>query len=234
VTEAPEAPEALLGEEVAAPAGPDAEIIGRRDELLTPIAAKLNRTVKRTLGDDQNRMLDLLRSSPSIDAELLLGPEAAHLATFADAVQEQLGEAYAAGAIFGGNEAAGSPKGDAVDQAATGMARAVVAMLRRRIADGSEEPGAAVGAAFREWRGQRVERLAGDAATHAFSAGVSAAAAHGADGKVRWVVTSAGGCSDCEDNALAGALASTEVFPTGHAFPPAHSGCRCLVAPASD
>jgi hypothetical protein len=49
---------------------------------------------------------------------------------------------------------------------------------------------------------------------------------------VRWVVTSTGGCSDCEDNALAGALASTEVFPTGHAFPPAHSGCRCLVAPA--
>ncbi len=234
VTDAPEAPEALLGEAVAAPAGPDAEIIGRRDELLTPIAAKLNRTVKRTLGDDQNRMLDLLRSTPSIDAELLLGPEAAHLATFADAVQDQLGEAYAAGAIFGGNEAAGSPKGDAVDQAATGMARAVVAMLRRRIADGSEEPGAAVGAAFREWRGQRVERLAGDAATHAFSAGVAAAAAHGADGKVRWVVTSAGGCSDCEDNALAGALASTEVFPTGHAFPPAHSGCRCLVAPASD
>ncbi len=230
--EAPEAPDALLGAETAVPAGPDAEIIGRRDELFTPIAGKLNRTVKRTLGDDQNRMLDLLRSTPSIDADGLLGPEDAHLALFADAVQEQLGEAYVAGATFAGNTAAGTPKGDAVDQAATGLARAVVAMLRRRIADGSEEPGARVGAAFREWRGQRVERLAGDAATHAFSAGVAAAAAHGADGKVRWVVTSTGGCSDCEDNALAGALASTEVFPTGHAFPPAHSGCRCLVAPA--
>ena len=171
----------------------------------TPIAAKLNRTVKRTLGDDQNRMLDLLRSTPSIDAEGLLGPEDAHLALFADAVQDQLGEAYAAGATFAGNAAAGMPRGDAVDQAATGLARAVVAMLRRRIADGSEEPGARVGAAFREWRGQRVERLAGDAATHAFSAGVAAAAAHGSDGKVRWVVTSTGGCSDCEDNALAGA-----------------------------
>ncbi len=229
--EASEAPDALLGEPGAAAAGPDAEIIGRRDELLTPIAAKLNRTVKRTLGDDQNRMLDLLRSTPSIDADSLVGPEDAHLATFANAVVDQLGEAYAAGAIFGGAEAAGSPKGDAVDQAATGLARAVTSMLRRRIADGSEEPGARVGAAFREWRGQRVERLAGDAATHTFSAGVAAAAAHGADGKVRWVVTSAGGCSDCEDNALAGALASSEVFPTGHAFPPAHSGCRCLVAP---
>jgi DivIVA domain-containing protein len=233
-TAAAEAPDAVLGDEEAAPAGPDAEIIGRRDHLLTPITAKLNRTVKRTLGDDQNRMLDLLRSTPSIEAELLLGPEDAHLALFADAVRDQLGEAFAAGAIFGGFEAAGTPRGDAVEQAATGLARAVVAMLRRRIVDGSEEPGAAVGAAFREWRGQRVERLAGDAATHSFSAGVAAAAMHGSDGKVRWVVTSAGGCSDCEDNALAGALASSEVFPTGHAFPPAHSGCRCLVAPAGN
>ena len=36
--EAPDAPEAMLGEVTAAPAGPDAEIIGRRDELFAPIA----------------------------------------------------------------------------------------------------------------------------------------------------------------------------------------------------
>ena len=230
--EAPEAPDALLGAETAVPAGPDAEIIGRRDELFTPIAGKLNRTVKRTLGDDQNRMLDLLRSTPSIDADGLLGPEDAHLALFADAVQEQLGEAYVAGATFAGNTAAGTPKGDAVDQAATGLARAVVAMLRRRIADGSEEPGRAVGAAFREWRGQRVERLAG----------------RRGDARVLGGGGRRGGARSRRQGALGGDLdgrllglrgqrpgrcaASTEVFPTGHAFPPAHSGCRCLVAPA--
>ena len=93
------------------PTGPDAEIIGRRDELLSPIAAKLNRTVKRTLGDDQNRMLDLLRSTPNIDAESLLGPEDAHLALFADAVQDQLAEAYAAGATFGGVSGGGLAQG---------------------------------------------------------------------------------------------------------------------------
>ena len=65
-------------------------------------------------------------------------------------------------------------------------------------------------------------------ATQAFSAGVLAA---GADGKVRWIVTNVSGCSDCDDNALAGAVSVDEVFPTGHAYPPAHSGCRCLVAP---
>ena len=84
-------------------------------------------------------------------------------------------------------------------------------MLRRQIADGSDEPGDRIGAAFREWRGERVERLAGDSATQAFSAGVVAAA--GADGKVRWVVTSRSGCSDCEDNALAGAVSVDEDVP---------------------
>ena len=169
--EASDVPDALLGEPGAVAAGPDAEIIGRRDELLTPIAAKLNRTVKRTLGDDQNRMLDLLRSTPSIDADSLVGPEDAHLATFADAVVDQLGEAYAAGAIFGGVEAAGSPKGDAVDQAASGIGPGCdlhVAPAHRGRERGARGAGRA---AFREWRGQRVERLAGDAATHAFSAG---------------------------------------------------------------
>jgi hypothetical protein len=111
------------------------------------------------------------------------------------------------------------------------LAHVVVTMLRRQIADGSGELADRVGAAFREWRGERVERLAGDYATQAFSAGVTAA---GADHKVRWVVTAAGGCSDCEDNALAGAVSASEEFPTGHAYPPAHSGCRCLVAPADD
>jgi hypothetical protein len=64
----------------------------------------------------------------------------------------------------------------------------------------------------------------------AFSAGVVAAAPAG--GQVRWILTSADGCSDCDDNALAGAVAASEGFPTGHPYPPAHSGCRCLVTPA--
>ncbi len=104
-------------------------------------------------------------------------------------------------------------------------------MLRRQIEEGTGDPVDRVGAAFREWRGERVERLTGDYATQAFSAGVAAV---GAERKVRWVVTTAGGCSDCEDNALAGAVSATEMFPTGHAYPPAHSGCRCLVAPVGD
>jgi DivIVA domain-containing protein len=209
--------------------GPDGAVIARRDELLAPVTQRLSRAVKRALGDDQNRLLDQLRSAPAAAGEALLGPEDEHLAVFSNAALAHLEEAFAAGTSFAGDGPAAAPAGTAVAQAAAGLARTVVTMLRRRIADGTEDVGDRVGAAFREWRGERVERLAGDFATQAFSAGVMAAV--GADRKVRWVLTRTGGCSDCDDNALAGAVAATESFPTGHQYPPAHAGCRCLVAP---
>jgi DivIVA domain-containing protein len=211
--------------------GPDDFIIGRRDELLTPIAARLSRTVKRTLGDDQNRLLDRLRSAPALEVDELMGSEDEHLAAFAAAARSHLDEAFAAGTIFVGAGAATIPRGDAVEQSSAGLARAVVTALRRQVDEGTGDPADRIGAAFREWRGERVERLVGDQATQAFSAGVAAASA---DGKVRWVVTTATGCSDCEDNALGGAVSGSEAFPTGHAHPPAHSGCRCLITPATD
>jgi cell division septum initiation protein DivIVA len=214
-------------EEPETPPGPDDPLIARRDELLGPVTARLSRTVKRTLGDDQNRLLDRIRSGPSLTIEDLLGTEDEQLDLFSSAVRGQLTEAFAAGTVFAGT-GVGVPEGDAVERSSAALSRVVVTMLRRRIAEGSEEPGDRVGAAFREWRGERVDRLAGDYATQAFSAGVTAA---GSDGKLRWVVTSRAGCSDCADNALAGAVSASESFPTGHLHPPAHSGCRCLVAP---
>ena len=150
---------------------------------------------------------------------------------FASATRGHLGEAFKAGVVFAGRGAATPTESDAVEQSAAGLAHVIVTMLRRQMEDGGGEVADRVGAAFREWRGERVERLAGDYATQAFSAGVTESVA---DGKVRWVVTSADGCSDCEDDALAGAVSAAETFPTGHADPPAHSGCRCLVAPADD
>jgi DivIVA domain-containing protein len=210
---------------------PDAPIIARRDELLTPISSKLSRSIKRHLGDDQNRLLDRLRSAPGLEVDELMGSEDEHLAAFASAARSHLDEAFAAGTVFVGAGAATIPRGDAVEQASTGLARVMVSGLRRQVAEGAGDPADRIGAAFREWRGERVERLVGDQATQAFSAGVAAASAKG---KVRWVMTTATGCSDCEDNALAGAVRGSEAFPTGHAYPPAHSGCRCLITPATD
>jgi cell division septum initiation protein DivIVA len=220
----------IEAEDEAVAPGPDDAVIARRDELLGPVTMVVSRTVKRALGDDQNRLLDRIRSAPSLSGDELLGPESEHLAVFESAVRGQLGEAFAAGATFGG-AGSGVPDDGTVEQSTTGLAHVLVTMLRRQIRDGGGDIGDRVSGAYREWRGERVERVAGDYATQAFSAGVVAA---GDDRKLRWVVTSATGCSDCEDNALAGAVSATEAFPTGHAHPPAHSGCRCLVAPVSD
>jgi hypothetical protein len=210
---------------------PDAPIIARRDELLTPISSKLSRSIKRQLGDDQNRLLDRLRSAPGLGPDELMGSEDEHLTAFASVARSYLDEAFAAGTVFVGAGAATIPRGDAVEQASTGLARVMVSSLRRQVAEGTGDPADRIGAAFREWRGERVERLVGDQATQAFSAGVAAASANG---KVRWVMTTATGCSDCEDNELAGAVRGSEAFPTGHTHPPAHSGCRCLITPATD
>jgi DivIVA domain-containing protein len=211
--------------------GPDDPLIAQRAELLSPVTSQLSRHIKRALGDDQNRLLDVLRNAPATEGEGLLGPEEAHLAVFTAAAHGHLVDAFSAGTVFAGQTAGSIAAGSAVEQTAAGLARTVVTMLRRRITEGSEDMGERVGAAYREWRGERVERLVGDFALQAFSSGVAAAVPP--DGAVRWILTSTEGCSDCDDNALAGAVAAAEGFPTGHPYPPAHSGCRCLVAPAS-
>ena len=223
--------EPVEGAEEAPSPGPDDPLIAQRDELLGPVTARLSRAVKRALGDDQNRLLDRIRSTPMLSGEELLGPEEEHRAVFEHAVRGLLAEAYAAGATFGGVPGAAASDDGTIEESTTGLAHVVVTMLRRQIEDDGGDLGDQVSAAYREWRGERVQRVSGDYATQAFSAGVVAA---GADQKLRWVVTSSTGCSDCEDNALAGAVSATEAFPTGHAHPPAHSGCRCLVAPTSD
>jgi DivIVA domain-containing protein len=224
-------------EEAAAPEdateNPDQALITRRDELLVPVMTQLSRHLKRALGDDQNRLLDVLRSAPSTSVEELLGPEDAQSATFSDAAKGHLADAFSAGVKFGGGKGAKGATEAAAQQASASLARMVVTMLRRRIEDGTddgEDVGARVGAAFREWRGERIERLVGDCVVQSFSAGVLAAATK--KGTVRWILTTTDGCSDCDDNALAGSIPVSEGFPTGHAGPPAHAGCRCLVAPS--
>ena len=46
-----------------------------------------------------------------------------------------------------------------------------------------------------------------------------------------WIPFEEGRCSDCDDNALEPTVKGKQ-FPTGQALPPAHPGCKCLLAPA--
>jgi len=215
----------------------------RRALLLDPVIAQLARRTKRALQDDQNRLLDRLRSSSGAWTEELLPEEAEERLAYAEAVSDLLHDAFQAGATFSGELSMGIGNGSSVSDDAIvtevvdRLSGSITALLRRRLtevaADGDGGDAAdRVGAAFREWRGERIERMVGDFALEAFSSG--ALAAVGPDAELRWVV---GGtespCADCDDNSLAGAVGAGEEFPTGHRHPPAHPGCRCLVVPTS-
>lgn len=211
-------------------------VLAQRDEVLTPLVSSLARRLKRALQDDQNDILDRLRAKGGWAPGVLLS-EDDHALRYVEAATDQLMEAARAGATFAGGKADEAP---GVDDVAASMASEIVAPLRRRLegAGPSVEEGdesalvELVGAAFREWKGARTERLAGDQTVFAFSRAALAAVPKGT--ALRWVVLDdVAECPDCDDNALAGSVPSREAFPTGHAHPPAHAGCRCLLVPAN-
>ena len=211
----------------------------QRDELIAPIVTGLSRRLKRSLQDNQNDLLDKLRGkgvSWSVD---LLPSETEHIDSFATCSLPFLEEAADAGISLVGNSKK-RPSTDALLAVANDLSEAIVAPLRRRLADfeGDEDAQESVvsehiGTAFREWKGERIERLAGDHVVAAFSIGTMVVVGKGV---IEWVPVSASGaspCPDCEDNGLTGAQSPGEEFPTGHSHPPAHPGCRCLLAPGT-
>ena len=209
--------------------------LAARQDLLAPVVTTLVRRLKRALQDDQNDILHRVRAGGGWGPGVLPSPEE-HESRYASAVVDHLRDAARSGATFVGGKPDDAP---AVDAIAAELASAIVVPLRRRLdgAGASVHAGddAAlvehVGAAFRDWKGGRVERLAGDEALAAFSQATLAAAPRTIS--LQWIVDDGGQqCPDCDDNALAGPLARGESFPTGHACPPAHAGCRCLLAPA--
>jgi DivIVA domain-containing protein len=217
---------------------PGNPLVDRRDELVGPVITALSRRLKRTLQDDQNDLLDRLRNNGSTWSVALLPDEVEQVDGYATAALTQLEQAANAGRLFVGDESKGGPLSEHVVGVAHDLATAIVAPLRRRLTDdglssADESAGAEhIGAAFREWKGERIERLAGDYVIAGFSAGSVA----GSSQDIEWIAAAAPGstpCPDCDDNALNGPQAAGQEFPTGHRHPPAHSGCRCLLAPSA-
>lgn len=242
---APGASPATTADEEAGRSGDDGPPEARnplavqRDELIAPIVTGLSRRLKRSLQDGQNDVLDQLRAKGTTWSAGLLPDETEQVDSFATSALPFLEEAADAGASLVGNSKK-RPSADSLLAIAHEMAEAIVAPLRRRLADGEGLEGAEesvvtehVGSAFREWKGERIERLAGDHVIAALSLGTIAVAGKGG---IEWVAVAAPGeapCPDCEDNGLNGAQAAGVEFPTGHPHPPAHPGCRCLLAPGT-
>ena len=153
----------------------------QRDQLVAPIITGLSRRLKRALQDSQNDMLDKLRAKGTTWSPELLPDETEHVDSIATAALPLLEEAADAGASLVGSRGAAvgrchprdRPRAGGVDRAAAAPASAV----EPDGLDGAEEAVVTehVGSAFREWKGERIEGLAGDHVVAAVSLGTLAA-----------------------------------------------------------
>ncbi len=244
-----DSPEAGGGQEGHVTAAPERALLDRREELVAPSADELARRLKRSLLEQQNDLLDALRHRKKDEDPVALVTSAPTAERLLDAANGALATAFRAGTAFAaevgwpdGAPAPGQTRAGAADGAALAvaadLAADVAAHLTARLEQGMSGLGqddsglpALVGAVYREWKGERVERLAAEYASRAFADGVAAVAEAGGL-LVRWVVDDgAEGCPDCDDNEIAGGQPVAEPFPTGHLRPPAHPGCRCLLVP---
>jgi len=217
----------------------DESFLQQRDALLEEPLAAVVRAVKRGLADEQNVALERLRTTrpAAVTVDALFGDEGEHSARAAGWGATGLATCSTAGSRLAGGAGTAISE-ELLAPAAARLGEQLTAPVRHRVADllagagGDHGPDTAdrVNSIYREARG-RVERLVGDAVTEVVASAFAATLAAGTP--VRWVVDDIDGpCPDCDDNALAGPTPLGEPFPTGQVAPPAHPGCRCVLAPS--
>jgi hypothetical protein len=206
----------------------------------------LTSKMKRVLADEENAMLTYLQGKKAAVAlEKVLPEPSTHVQGYIEAVAEDVMSA----AMGGAKSLSSSLKADLRRKVTSSAVMQVLSKniddvlvrpLRDRIqrcveqSDGDrEEMSKLIRSVYREWKMQRVEQHIGDIARLAYSRGAYLVLDQGTS--VCWMVDPNGPpCADAEDNSLAGATALGTDFPTGHAHPTAHTGCRCLVTPTGD
>jgi DivIVA domain-containing protein len=215
-----------------------------RNEELSPVVVAMARKLKRVLADEQNTVLGHVRAKrSSLDIAAVLGTEAEHSARYADAVAEDSMTAASAGAksvkAAGGSSRRVTQKAIAA-HAVTAITAGLVAGFREdaRIAIGEAEGDREVllgliRDVYRSWKTERIDSHVDDIACSSYSHGAYLALEPGS--RITWMAEpDTNCCSECEDNSLGGSVVRGDDFPTGHSHPPAHAGCRCLVAPVQD
>jgi DivIVA domain-containing protein len=215
-----------------------------RNEELSPVVVAMARKLKRVLADEQNTVLGHVRAKrSSLDIDAVLGTEAEHSARYAEAVAEDSMAAASAGAKS--VRAAGGSSRRVTQKAVA--AHAVSAMTAGLVAGFREDARIAIGEAegdrevllglirdvYRNWKTERIDSHVDDIACSSYSQGAYLALEPGS--RITWMAEpDTNCCSECEDNSLGGSVVRGDDFPTGHSHPPAHAGCRCLVAPVQD
>jgi len=204
-----------------------------RSDAIDPLLPALLKRTKRTAQDDQNALLDAVRRHKGLPTAAQVLPDLdSLLASWGDVLGDAIDRAYGAGFAAAGGEIR-SVDSSLVREAAD----AVVAPLRLRVTvaiDSGEEGDTGglverIGARYREWKNQSLERSLSEVLAFVWSRGVyDAVPDHSV---LWWIPLEEGRCSDCDDNGLE-PTTKANAFPTGQLHPPAHPGCRCLLAPA--
>jgi hypothetical protein len=215
-----------------------------RDEALSGLVVTMARKLKRVLADEQNNVLEHLRGKrSSLEMDAILGTVDEQAVRYAESIAEDTMAAAGSGAksvkSAGGSSRRVTQKAVA-SHVKDSVTAGLVAGFREdtRIAIGEAEGDREILASlmrdvYRKWKTELIDQHVDDLACTSYSKGGFLAL--DPQSRVSWMVDpEAECCSECEDNSLAGAVTKGEEFPTGHAMPPAHPGCRCLVCPVQD
>ena len=214
-----------------------------RNEAIAPTVPNVARKFKRVLADEQNNVLEHLRGKrSSLEMDAIIGTADEQAQRYAAAIAEDSMAAAGAGAKSM-KDARGTSKRvtqKVVNAAAVkAIAEGLVAMFREdtRIAIGEAEGDRGILASlmrdvYRKWKMTGIDEHVDDVVCAAFNIGAFVSLEPTAD--IVWMVDGDSPCcGDCADNSLAGSVTKGQDFPTGHAHPMAHAGCRCLIGPAT-
>ena len=232
-----------LNPEAADVAG--ASLLDRRDTALAGLERALTRKLKRMLSDHENGALDRARRARKmVTVDLVVGNAASFGEAVNAALTVDLVEAVTTGASFLADEGHGEfvDAGELVGSLTPQIGEWLTTPIRDRLvrvvesadrsASGRDELVSSLRATYREMKNDQLPAIGLDLLTLAFNRGILASATPGTSHC--WIVDHGGlPCPDAEDNHLAGPTVAGEEFPTGDVVPPAHPGCRCILAPSS-
>ncbi|MEY3615282.1 MAG: hypothetical protein RLZZ518_283 [Actinomycetota bacterium] len=236
-TSTPTSPKAVVPHKV------DESVFRRRDEVVNPALEALSRAVKRQLADDENVALTHVSSKrSSLTLAAMLPSPGEYAAAYSEVIRE-LVTSIAVDAARSISDArrsdmrAAITNGGVLETIHEMLLTSFVQPLHARVTDALTAAGkdrdkllSALRSIFQECKSQQIAAVVSDIAYFTYARGLFL----GCDTKstVCWAVDPRGpACADAEDNSLAGGMRRGEMFPTGHAHPLAHAGCRCLVVP---
>lgn len=215
------------------------EPLAERSERLKDSPELVARRMKRILQEDQNDLLDRIRTKrgkgtaqdnmPSLDEQA---------GRFNSGLGEILGKAFSEGRLAAGASEPGDPSKTIVTLIAKQVVNPLRAEITRTVEAGisaSDTPTAIAERSsdvFRVWKGVRTELLGEGMTYSAYHHGLMDAWKDQGTAQKRWVVSAdERECPHdvCRGNAAVEGVAVGAPFPSGHLVPPAHGGCTCTI-----